>query len=60
MHSSYVPERRIGSDHEQVLARLNALVTGACWQDRYVASLQDERATFRSDKLNPAVAARDD
>jgi hypothetical protein len=55
-----VPERRIGSDHEQVLARLNALVTGACWQDRYVASLQDERATFRSDKLNPAVAARDD
>ena len=37
---------RVGSDHEEVVARFEALVARACRKDRHIARFQDERASL--------------
>ena len=49
----------IGPDHQKIVARFKALVSGAGRQDRNITRFQDERAPFGAAELNPAGAARD-
>ena len=51
--------RRIGPDHEKIVARLEALMTGAGREDRNIACFQKQRAAFRSAELDLSAAARD-